>query len=189
MIKLTKLLFLLSLVIFLGSCDNDDDDSTGSAADLIGTWIATSFEYETSSSTSGSGIPDSEVMTEANGSNLNYELTFTQSNYTTSGSYDMTITATQDGNVVADTTQSYTNVTGAGTYSVMGDQITVGGSFFDFDVDGIDLSAFTIGDQTATYKITSDDKLEVTQDAEISSTVQGITSTSTIRSKSVWERQ
>ncbi len=108
--------------------------------------------------------------------------------YTTNGGYDLNITSSFDG-MSQTAIENFSNVSGSGNYTTDGDQITVRGSFFDFEVSGVDISEFQ-EEATATYEINSDGQLRFTQDETLSPVVSpDVTSTSSIRSVSVWERK
>ena len=82
---------------------------------------------------------------------------------------------------------SVTNVTGAGTYTTLDDIITTNGALFELEFDGQDLSALQ-GEANANFSINGN-TLTFTQDEEMISVTQGVTTTSVIQSKSTWTRQ
>ena len=84
------------------------------------------------------------------------------------------------------------NVTGNGTYSLSGDELTSNGAFFNLEVDGFDTSAFQ-GEVSVIIEKLTDTQLIIVQDTEdkTTQTIGGATSTSVakIQARSVWTRQ
>ncbi len=186
MTKLIKIFSFLFLIVMVSACNNDDESSTN-AEDLVGTWRAISFEATNSVAITGTGA-DVTTSTDITGSNLDYEVTFTESNFSTSGAYDIEATVEVVGVSTTTSNDSYTNVSGNGTYTVDGNMMTIDGSFFELEVDGVDLSAFG-EEQTVNWEINSDGNLVITQDETDEVTISGVGTTSTVTSTSVWEKQ
>lgn len=183
MLKLTKIFLLFTLVAFMSSCNNDDDnDST-----LVGTWSAKTFEANINSSVTFDGNTTTSVSTIL-GSNFDYDLKFETSTFTTNGSYDIAVTTTVDGNPGQSSNDSYTGVSGDGTYTNTSSEITINGSFFDFEYNGQSFNSAG-GEQTIDYQINGDGELVITQNETTNSDSGGVTSTTTIVSTSVWEMQ
>ena len=184
MIKLTKLLFAFSLLFVLASCGNDDDPES---VTLEGTWKAISFDadVEISSTFNGTTTASKTIVT---GANLDYELTLDDPNWTTSGDYTYTVDITVDGTPFQNSTETLTNISGLGTYSVDGNMMTINGSFFEYELNGMTSTSMS-DTQTVEYEINSDGQLVFTQDEEIETTASGVTSISKIKSTSVWEKQ
>lgn len=182
--NLSKLFYFFAFALVLNSCGNNDDNEDDS---LVGDW--TVIEFSTGVSNSGNaGGTDFSISSTIVGENLDYDLSFTQSAFTTSGSYDATATVTVDGMSQPASTTSYTGVSGNGTYSVDGDMITVGGSFFDFEVDGVDLTALG-GQQTVQFEIDDSGTLIFTQNETQEINQSGTMLTTVITSTSKWVRQ
>lgn len=150
-------------------------------------WEVQSFSFEIETVTSLSGI-ETTASTSGAGSNLDYELEFTESTFLTSGSYSYSISSELNGVTTAQINESVSDVSGSGTYSTSGNEITLNGSFFEFTFDGIDLSAL-VGEQTANYEIKSDGTLVITQNEETTTTTQGLTITNKVISTSTWAKQ
>lgn len=184
MIKLSKLLFLASLLIFMSACGDDDEPEN---AALEGTWKAISFNADVESTTEFSGTTTSSqsVIT---GNDLNYELNLNDPNWTTSGDYGYNVNTTVDGQTLQDEDLAVSNVSGSGTYSVSGNMMTINGSFFEFEFNGMTMTSMS-DSQTVEFEINSDGQLVFTQDEEMESTTSGVTSISTVKSTSVWEKQ
>ncbi len=184
MINLTKLFLAFALFCSLASCGNDDDMNI--SEDIQGTWSVISFVAETQTSTT---VNDQTFTGTSNieGSNLDYDVTFAVDNFTTNGSYDISSTTTTSGTTQT-FNQSYTNVTGVGTYSTSGNVMTIDGTFFEIEVDGFDESLIN-GEQMTNFEINSNGNLVFSQDETNTTTTNEITTTTTIISTSVWERQ
>lgn len=185
MLKLTKLFFALSLIAFMSACSNDDDAS--SSTELEGTWKAVSFSLNTNTSTEVMGSTVESVVT-ALGSNFDYSLVFTSAAFTTSGGYDLETSGSTAGQAITPMTSSYSDVDGAGTYTTSGNEMTVNGSFFTFDFNGVPYTGSN-GPQTVNYEINSNDQLVFTQDETTTTTTSGTTVTATVTSSSTWEKQ
>lgn len=157
---------------------------------LVGTWRAVSLDASTESSITSFGITVT-VTSAIIGENLDYTVTFTDSGtFTTNGSYDITSTVmTPDETATA--TQSYTNVSGNGTYELTGTNlITVSGAFYDLQVDGVDTSAIADMPQEAQYTLSADGQtLTFVQDQQQLEEVDGITIETTVASTSVFTRE
>ena len=157
---------------------------------LVGTWRAVSLDAATESSITSFGITVT-VTSAIVGENLDYTVTFTDSGtFTTNGSYDITSTVmTPDETATA--TQSYTNVSGNGTYELTGTNlITVSGAFYDLQVDGVDTSAIADMPQEAQYTLSADGQtLTFVQDQQQLDEVDGITIETTVASTSVFTRE
>jgi len=186
MIKLSKLLFFCSALFLITACGNDDDAAPVNS-DLEGTWEAVSFEFvaETSSEFAGT---TTDVLTQLEGSNMNYELTFTSDAFTTSGSYDIELQTSLDGSPQQTQSQSYTNVDGSGTYSADGSVMTINGSFFNLTVNGVSYSGAN-GAQMADYEINAAGNLVFTQDQTVTDNSGGANTTSKQTSSSVWRKK
>ena len=179
---------LIFISFFMVACGGDDglDPDTS----LIGTWEAQSFtaDMETSTDFSGATI---EATSNIEGENLNYNLTFSDAAYTTEGAYGIKGEVVVDGSTT-NLDQTYTDVSGDGTYTLDGDQLTSNGAFFDIQVNGMDLSAAQ-GELTVTIEKLSATELIISQDTEETITqTQGGTEikiTAKLKARSVWKRK
>ncbi|MEM9546121.1 MAG: hypothetical protein AAGA77_09110 [Bacteroidota bacterium] len=166
---------------FLFSCGGDDKNG------LEGEWEAVSFQAEVSSSTAIEGVAFvSSTIIE--GSNLDYVLNLDDGDYTVSGSYDLTVTTGSDliEEPIVDG-QSYSGVSGEGTYSLDEDEITVMGQFFEFDLDGAPIGQ-SAGTAVAKYTLNGD-MLSFSQMEETMIDFGGSISTTTIEATSTWRRK
>ena len=185
MIKLTKMLFALSLLVLVTACGGDDDGP--STNDLLGTWVVVSFDGDIESTTTFDGTTTTSEVAIL-GSNLDYRVTFTETAWTTAGGYDVTNTTSVNGMPPATLTSSNTNVSGSGTYSINGNVMTIDGSFFEFETNGVP-TAGTNGPEMADFEINSNGQLVLSQDKTIESNQSGVVSTTTIKTTSVWRKE
>ena len=142
--KLTKLLFALTLIIFITSC-SDSDDPTPSNSEIIGSWNMIGFEYEGTTTTEISGVSFTTSF-EGVGIDMDLTLEFLQENsaYNTNGDYGIELTTTFQGQSVS--TTAYNNgFVGSGTWAVDGNTISVdNGSGISQDMQIIELSGTTL---------------------------------------------
>jgi len=182
MTKLIKLFYVLSIMIFVVSCGKDDDPVVA-RGDLEGTWTAIAFNATIESSSAGVVLSTLSLT----GTAFNYDLNLDGSNFTTSGEYtaDQTISAT---GVNQTSSVDYTDIDGNGTYTTDGDMMTVNGSFFALEANGIPGTAGGEA-QTASFEINSDGELTFSQDETITETANGFTVDAKIVSTSTWIRK
>lgn len=171
----------------LGDCEYVNNNTNNS---LIGTWIAQSFQANITNTITAANGDETIVALVAQAANFDYNLTFTESVYSTSGGYDMLTTVTVDGVGNPQQTTNNTDVTVEGAYSTSGNMMTTSGNMFNLTVDGVDTSAFDNG-QTVAYAISDNgQQLTLTQNED---TTQDIDGGGTIRnvtmSTSIWIRQ
>ena len=186
--KILKSLFLLSFaVLLLASCGDDDDNPT-STNELDGEWTAISFEVDAVSTITIDGIDPSVTTSRIVASNLNYDLDLDGDNFTTMGDYTATLSTEAAGISIPDQVSEFTNVSGSGEYTTDGNVISLSGSFFELELDGVMMADIT-GPVDANFNIASNGQLTFTQDQVIEETQPGITSTATVMSTSVWERR
>ena len=187
MLKFTKFLTVFALLLTFSACNNDDDVVTLSSDGLEGNWTAVFFEADVTGSTEFNGETTVSATT-IEASSLSYDLTFTDAAFTTSGGYTMGVSSSVDGNVVSTSSDDYTDVSGSGTYTATDTELTLNGSFFEFEFNGQPFNQAN-GAQTANYEINADGELVISQNETISTTANGVTSTTTIVSTSRWMRQ
>jgi len=183
MLKTIKLFFVFVLILCLSAC-GDDEDST--STDLVGTWAVETFDVNIENSVEVLGITTS-IVTDIESTIVDYEISFTASDFTTEGGYSYDITSLSNGIAISETTETVSNVSGTGTYTTSGDEIIINGSFFEFESAGVDFSALQ-GEQTANFSINGN-TLTITQDEEMTTEIQGTTSVVNLTSTSVWTRQ
>lgn len=171
----------------LGDCEYVNNNPNNS---LIGTWIAQSFQANITNTITAANGDETIVNLDVEGANLNYNVTFSESNFSTIGGYDMLTTLTINGTENPQQTTNNTDVTAEGAYSTSGNMMTISGAMFNLSVDGIDTSGFE-NEQMVTYTISDNgQQLTLTQNED---TTENIDGGGTIRnvtvSTSVWMRQ
>ena len=185
-----KFLTVLCIAVLVSSCSSDDDGTTGdTSADLVGTWIMQSFEYEGETSTSFEGT---EIDADFDGTAINIDtvLEFTESpnEFVSSGSYDIELTSTIMGETQS-FTESIDNFSSEGTWERDGNTLITDGAFVELDGStdilgdmGMNMSEATILELTdTTLRLGQEDSQEVTQD--------GITVSFSFTSEIVFTRQ
>ena len=186
------LLPLLSLVLVLFSCENEALEGEflslegGSSSSLIGTWALVDFNNTISNTGEVSGTTI-DSNTTIDGMNPNYNMTFTLGSFSALGSYGYNVNSTVNG---VNSTQDIflTDVTGAGDYSVSGNTMTVDGSFFTLEYQGVDFSQAQ-GAQTINFSISEDGQtLTFTQESTETNTVSGGAITAVVSGTSVWSK-
>lgn len=186
------LLPLLSLVLVLFSCENEALEGEflslegGSSSSLIGTWALVDFNNTISNTGEVSGTTINSNTT-IDGMNPNYNMTFIPGSFSALGSYGYNVNSTVNG---VNSTQDIflTDVTGAGDYSVSGNTMTVDGSFFTLEYQGVDFSQAQ-GAQTINFSISEDGQtLAFTQESTETNTVSGGAITAVVSGTSVWSK-
>lgn len=184
MLNSIKLLTLLALALTFTACGDDDEMNNN---DLVGTWRAESFSFSADISTTFIG-QTTQSMIDGMGTDLNYELVFTETDFTTSGNYSYTLSGDVNGQAVPTTSETVTNVRGSGTYTATESTITVDGQLFELTYEGQDLST-TQEAQTVDYEINAEGKLVFNQEETMELNESGVISTTQVISTSVWVRQ
>ena len=157
-----KFLALLSLFSLLTAftCENEplDDgilDNTSTNDNLIGTWNLVEFNIDLTTSSSFEGQETTSNIV-VNSTEVDYVLEFTGSTFSANGSYTYNTNSVVNEAEVSSETYTLTNVSGSGFYTTNENEMTVDGSFFEFEFEGdIDTSALE-GEQTATFEISDD---------------------------------
>ncbi|SDS27923.1 hypothetical protein SAMN04515667_1817 [Formosa sp. Hel1_31_208] len=185
-------LFCLFMLLSAFTCEDEplEDGITNEVASdtssLIGTWTLVSMEADINIDTNFAGIDFSSEFN-AEVTNSDYNLVFTAANYTVSGDYEMTITSTFEGETTS-YTDSYTDVSGSGTYSTNGNVMTIDGSFIEFDFEGMPMDVAQ-GEQTAQFELSSDGQtLTFLQDEIQTQNEAGLVATIATVSESVWQK-
>ena len=184
--NLTKLLFGLLFFTLLSSCTEGIEDIVDENL-LQGTWKAISFEAEIEAEYIYNG-ESSTMKTVVEGSDLDYEVTFDESTFSTNGEYTVTYTLTLDGEEFPPATHTATDVNGDGTYMVEGDTLTIDGVLYELEFNGIDYNAVD-GVQSAEYTFNENGELVVIQSAVIETDQANVSGSATIVSNSVWVKQ
>lgn len=167
-----------------------DPTNPSDPTSIVGTWRAASLDAATESSITSFGITVS-VTSSIVGENLDYTVTFTDNDtFSTNGSYDITSTVVTPDETNT-FTQSYTNVSGNGTYEITGaNMMTVSGAFYDLQVDGVDTSAIADMPQELQYTLSADGQtLTFVQDQQQTDVASGVEIVTTVSATSVFTRE
>ncbi|OBX21114.1 MULTISPECIES: hypothetical protein [Bizionia] len=190
---------LLSLSIFFitfTACDNEPLDrglntlnssNNTNSSSFIGDWEIVSFETETDTEITFMG----ETNTSNNdivGLDMNYIVSFTENTFETAGDYSMHLITSFNGSVLQEQTETYSNVSGSGTYTVSGNTLTTDGAFFEFEFQDVDMSDYA-GEQTVQYAFSNGGQtLTIIQTQEISEDQGGIESTTLVYSVTIMNK-
>ncbi|WP_296311399.1 hypothetical protein [Winogradskyella sp. UBA3174] len=187
-----KLLALLCLLTVF-TCENeplDFDSETGETdVELFGEWNLSEFNTELTTTTDFDGQIISSDL-DVSSTEVDYTLNFIGNNFTTNGNYSYVVGIVVNGTEVSNEPYTIDNVSGGGAYSVNGNQMTIDGSFFEFNFQGADTSVLD-GEQTTTFQISANgETLTFTQSentTEIDPTTGAIVTISN-NSTSIWTR-
>ncbi|NRD22224.1 hypothetical protein HNV10_03160 [Winogradskyella litoriviva] len=189
-------LFCLFTLLTAFTCENEPlDDGIESGSNdtnvaLIGSWELVDFDVTLQTSTEFMGETFSSDI-DIQSTEENYVLTFTESNFTTAGDYTYDTNVAVNGATVTSEPYTLDNVSGSGTYSTSGNEMTIYGSFFEFEFEGMDENLFQ-DEQTTSFSISADGQtLTFTQEETVSQTdpITGIISSSTTSGGSTWTKQ
>lgn len=194
--KKLSLLFSMFVLLTAFTCENEplegdfvseEIDNNNNNTSLVGTWTLVEFNADITSTTTFDGgefVLDfsTELVT------ADYNLVFTETDYTVSGDYELMSTTIVNGELNDSYTDAYTDVFGEGVYSTNGSVMTINGSFLDFEVDGMPAAVDDV-DQDADYTLSADGQtLTFFQDEEQLQNDNNLDASTTINSSSVWEK-
>jgi len=192
--KFLTVLFVAVLFINCSSDDsNDNDDNTTTtgdvSAELIGTWIMQSFEYQGETSTDIQGIP-LEVDFDGEAFNIDASLVFTDSpnEFTSSGSYDIELSSTIAGETQTQT-ESIEDFESQGTWSRDDNTLTFDGSLIDAGTGAVVVGGMDFDMSEATILELTDTTLRLGQDMSEEFTQDGQTVSFSFTSEIVLTRQ
>ena len=170
--KTFKLLFFsLSLSLFI-SCDNDDDTTTPVDQDtLIGSWEMISLNVDTDFSGTLLDVPITS-STNSIGENFDYVLTFTETTYNASGSYDVVTTGTVNGVPLDEERETVTDADESGTYEFIDGELVIDGALIDLDEVNSELEGIEI-DPNFEATLNSNGELVIEQSGEITIDAEG----------------
>lgn len=170
MTRLFVFAIAMTAIIFYSGCSEDEPETTPS---LIGDWKATGLDAEVEFDVVVLGFPVT-TTSDVTGSNFDYNVSFTETAINTNGSYDLTISTTVPGQGTESETRSFTDVTGNAAYTLDGDKLTITGSIFDLNLDGIDLDALSNSQElTVTFDDSDNVTFKQTQEFETSNPTTG----------------
>ena len=187
--KTLKLLSVLSVFAFFISCSNDDDENTSPVDQdtLIGTWEMTSLTVDTDFTGDLLGLP---VVSSTNsvGENFDYTLTFTETSYSASGSYDIVTTGTVNGIPLDEQTETINDASESGTYEFVDGELVIDGALVDLEDASSELEGTEI-DPNFEVAVNANGELIVEQDGEITIEEEGVPITIAYDSRIVFRRQ
>lgn len=189
MFKLRKLL-LLTLVVSLISCDENEDPQAGGIVDsklLVGDWVLASLDATTASTITVNSI-SVKTTTISKGKNMNYELNMTDSAYTAVGSYDLSTSVSVSGVPAQTTEHSFTDIDAKGAYAINGNAITLKGGLVSFEASAGTVSSPDLN-QVATFLINAAGQLVFTQVQSVDTVIVDIPTKIEINSSTVWNKK
>jgi len=135
--------------------ENIDTTFENTNNSLIGVWNLVEFNSSVSTSTDFNGqVIASEIDLES--TTVDYSVAFTESTFSTNGNYSYIVDIMSNGVGIDGEPYTLDNVSGSGNYVTNGNEMTIDGSFFEFEFEGnMDTSALE-GVQTVTYQISAD---------------------------------
>jgi len=171
--KILRLLSLIVTVTLFVACSSDDDQGSSPVdqESLIGTWEMISLNVDTEFSGNVSGIPVTSSTTSV-GENFNYTITFTETTYNSSGTYDIVTTGTINGVPLDEDRETVNDVNESGTYEFVDGELTVDGTLVDTEDLSSDLEGVEI-DPSFEASLNSNGELVIEQSDEISIDVEG----------------
>ena len=197
--KKLGILFSIFILLTAFTCENeplegdfvseeiDNNDNNNNNASLVGTWALVEFNADITSTTTFDGgefvLDFSTELVSAD-----YNLVFTETDYTVSGDYELMSTTIVNGELNDSYTDAYTDVFGEGVYSTNGNVMTINGSFLDFEVDGMPAAVDDV-DQDADFTLSADGQtLTFFQDEEQLQEDNNLDASTVINSSSVWQK-
>lgn len=118
-----KVMLLLTAMVIFVSCSKDDDGPQTDKNMILGEWDLTELSY-TGTTSVNDGTETATVSYSAEAIDMDAQVTFIDgSNYTTGGSYTITLTSTVDGETTVED-YYYPDLTGSGTYKIEGNKMT-----------------------------------------------------------------
>ncbi|MEM1119297.1 MAG: hypothetical protein AAGJ18_02550 [Bacteroidota bacterium] len=185
--KFTNFLTIFSLFLLV-ACGGEEGISPD--ATLEGTWELQDFKVDVETALEIDGISTKSAIA-IESENPDYELVFSATAYTAAGSYDYKGDVDVDG-IKTSLDESVSNVTGNGTYTMSGDEITSDGAFFNFEFEDMD---FDLAQEESKVKIEklTDKELVMVQDETTNESEEVFGSTfsvtAKVKSRSVWKRK
>lgn len=190
--KQLPFLLLLSVLVITLSCkkDNLDDELPNPDAlivqQLVGSWEMISFTSTVNRIKVFPNDVSIESQSEVIGEDIDYNVMFTSTSFEGEGSYSVTINNESNG-FSSTLTDSYVDVFREANFTVENGVITVSGSFYELDIEG--LPATTETQEMDVNLSNNGNTLTIYDEALVERYVNGVISTSTSISTSVWAKQ
>jgi len=182
--NLLCILCLCLYTITFSSCGEDADASSGM---LEGTWTAEDITSEVETTTQASGETFS-VTSSLSSLALDYDLTFEETTFTTSGSYTFEVVSKFSDTTSVTSEESKSNVSGSGSYSVDGMKLTIDGALYKLD-DVNQQQTATTGPQIVDFVINDAGDLVMTNSDTQEINQGGLAYSLKVTSRSVWKRK
>ncbi|MEO1013181.1 MAG: hypothetical protein AAFX53_17955 [Bacteroidota bacterium] len=185
-----KKIFFIAFSLVLFSCDKDDDNpNTPVDADsLIGSWTLVSLEADTDLETEIPGFPPVDSSTKSIGENMDYELTFTETEYEVTGGYDLVTNGTVNGEVMDEDRQTISNVSQKGTYELRDGVLILDNSLYELEAAGTEINEY-LKDYEVDLSFNSNGELVMREKAEVTFNEEGLALTVDVDADSVWKRK
>ena len=171
--------------ILLISCGGDSEDEELKSS-LNGDWTATSFTMDITQNTSVAGN-DVDVVINGSGSEFNYDLTLDDGTFSTTGNYQLDYSFMTMGQTTQ-LSQLIDDIDGEGTYTIDGNEMTIDGQFYSYEVDGLSAAGSPTESSTATFELDGD-VLTFSQNQTYETNTSGVSVSTKIISKSTWMRK
>lgn len=164
--RIHKLISTAFLFVLFISCSEDDGNTNAIDQEaLIGTWEMIALNADTEFDGTVSGFP-LMATTNSTGENFNYVLTFTETTYEASGSYDVVTNGTANGEPIEAQRETVTDANERGTYEIVDGELIIDGELFDFDEANSELEGVEL-DLNIETTINSNGELVVEQSGEV----------------------
>ena len=170
--KIFKFLSVLITFTFIISCSDDDENTSPVDQDsLIGTWEMISLDVDTDFSGDLLGTPVTS-STSSIGENFDYTLTFTETTYSASGSYDIVTSGTLNGIPLDEERETVTDANESGTYEFVDGELVIDGALVDLEEVNSELEGVEI-DPSFETSFSSNGELVIEQSGEITIDAEG----------------
>ncbi len=178
-------------LLLITSCSNESVDETENAveASLLGEWVLLNLEVNQNADIFQNGVVTSSTETSVTTTEQDYKLIFTESNFTTSGSYTVNVQGSINDQSVVNQSNTVSNIEGNGTYELINsEQIRFNGALYQFDFEGVQQVQANEG-EPAKYEFSEDgNQLTFTDESQELTTLNGNNARVTSNSVSVWVR-
>ena len=184
--NLRRILAALAIITLMMSCSNED--SIENTQGILGEWTAVEFSSNITSEV-GSGNDITRTETNITGLNFDYDLTFTESDWSAVGGYDTEIRTQSHSGENETITETLTDVTESGTYVENTDRVLFFGRLFDYNMTGLGFTSISNNEQASDYTINEDGALVFTQNQSNTTSINGISIVTTMNTSSTWVRK
>lgn len=184
--NLKRVLAAVAIISLMISCSSEDSIETTEG--ILGEWTAVAFNA-TITSEVGSDNDITRTETDITGLNFDYDLTFTESDWSATGGYDTEIRTQSHLGPSETITETLTDVAERGTYIETTDRVTFFGRLFDYDMTGLGFTSISNNEQSSDYTINEDGSLLFIQNQSNTTSINGISIVTTMNNTSTWVRR